>query len=206
MQRDSTTGGVAMGSGAQRVLRPVPTFKKSRQDAHEKSVEPGSSTQVARPHPAIDRTHMPLGYHISPDQGLITVQGAGAVSVPELTRLGESLLSDDGFDPGLPQLLDFRGLRPVRDADGAAVTHLQTFVQQRYRGRVQADVAVVIDEHLESRHCADIYLLTCAIHDAELFADYDQALRWLMRRAFAGVPLSAEQQDGGCDDPDGAPE
>lgn len=149
---------------------------------------------------------MPLGYHINPDEGLITVQGAGEVSVPEITRLGESLLSDDGFDPELPQLLDFRGLRPVRDADGVAVTHLQTFIQECYRGRVQADVAVVIDEHLETRHCADIYLLTCAIHDAELFANYDQALRWLMRRAFAGAHDSAEQQDAGSDHADGAPE
>jgi hypothetical protein len=149
---------------------------------------------------------MPLGYHINPDEGLITVQGAGDVSVPEITRLGESLLSDDGFDPELPQLLDFRGLRPVEDADGAAVTYLQTFIQERYRGQVRADVAVVIDDHLESRHCADIYLLTCAIHDAELFADYDQALRWLMRRAFAGATLSAEQQDGASDHADSAPE
>jgi len=149
---------------------------------------------------------MPLGYHINPDEGLITVQGAGDVSIPEITRLGESLLEDAGFDPGLPQLLDFRGLRPASDADGIAVTHLQAFIQDRYRGRVAADVAVVIDEHLESRHCADIFLLTCAIQDAELFADYDQALRWLMRRAFAGTPASAEQQDAGSDDADGAPE
>lgn len=135
---------------------------------------------------------MPLGYHINQDDGLITVQGDGAVPLGDLTRLGEALLGDGRYDPALPQLLDFRGLRPHgQPSDGVpqdigVLDELRAFIRERYRARVAANVAVVIDEHLESRHCADIFLLTCAIERAELFADYDQALKWLMRRAFAG--------------------
>lgn len=130
---------------------------------------------------------MPLGYHINTDDGLITVQGEGRVEVTELANLGHSLLGDDRYDPALPQLLDFRGLRPnLKGIDeDAELARLRRFVQEHYRDRVAANVAVVIDDHLESRHCADIYLILCAIHDAELFADYDQALKWLMRQAFA---------------------
>lgn len=133
---------------------------------------------------------MPVGYHISPDDGLITVTAAGQVPLHELARTGESLLADATYDPTLPQLLDLRGLRP---APGGRLVSLKRFIENHYREAVRASVAVVIDEQLESAHCADIFLLTCAMHDAELFADYDQALRWLMRRAFAGLPFEALQ-------------
>lgn len=140
---------------------------------------------------------MPLGYHINTDDGLITVQGEGPVEITELAELGHSLLGDGRYDPALPQLLDFRGLRPNLDGvdEEAELARLRSFVQDRYRDRVAANVAVVIDDHLESRHCADIYLITCAIDEAELFADYDQALKWLMRQAFAEDPAPAMGAD-----------
>lgn len=155
---------------------------------------------------------MALGYHINADEGLITVRGDGNVAVTEIVELGESLLGDNAFDPELPQLLDFRGLRPRPPAQAGAEAEfagLWDFVHSRYRAQIDANVAIVIDEHLEARHCADIFLLTCAISHAELFADYDQALKWLMREAFALrilAPVSGEQQDGRTDHADGGPE
>lgn len=131
---------------------------------------------------------MPLDYHIGAEEGLITVQGKGRISPADLARLGQALLTDADYEPRLPQLLDFRGLRPA--ADGT-LDVLQAFVSGLYRQRVEASVAVVIDDHLESRHCADIFLLTCAVDNAELFCDYDQALKWLMRHAFAPQPVPA---------------
>jgi hypothetical protein len=125
---------------------------------------------------------MPVGYHINPDEGLITVTADGPLPLAELTRTGEALLADATYDPTLPQLVDLRGMRPRPVGDLAT---LKQFVENVYRERALASVAVVIDKRLESAHCADIFLLTCALHDAELFADYEQALRWLMRRAFA---------------------
>lgn len=125
---------------------------------------------------------MTVGYHINPDEGLITVTAAGRVPLSEIAQVGERLLSDAGHDAHLPHLVDLRGLRPLRDQ---ALMTLRDFVEVRFRERVHASVAVVIDRFLERAHCADIFLLTCALHDAELFADYDHALRWLMRRASA---------------------
>lgn len=156
---------------------------------------------------------MPLGYHINPDEGLITVHGGGDVAIADLTHVGTALLEDPEYDPSLPQLLDFRGLRPVgMESDGLDrdLGELWTFIRESYRPRVGANVAVVIDDHLEAHHCADIFLATCALQDAELFADYDQALKWLMRQAFVPATTvavaSAEQQDAGGDQPHGAPE
>ena len=153
---------------------------------------------------------MPVGYHINPDEGLITVRADGQVAIDELAVLGHSLLDDTGYDRALPQLLDFRGMRPRPRGDLEA---LREFVHGEYRSRIGSDIAVVIDDHLESQHCADIFLLTCAIHEAELFADYDQALKWLMRRSFVpaatgapGAPALAEQEDSSGKGAHGAPE
>jgi len=150
---------------------------------------------------------MPLDYHISPNEGLITINGEGHVRADDLARLGHSLLGDQNYDPHLPQLVDFRGLRP---AEEDRLDELRAFVLGPYRDRVAASVAVVIDDHLEHRHGAEIFLLTCAVHQAELFSDYDQALKWLMRRAFATHPVVdrplREQQDARGDDTHGAPE
>lgn len=129
---------------------------------------------------------MPLHYHISPDEGLITVHGHGEVSLQEIAQLGRDMLSDADYDPELPQLLDFRGLRPVIEGH---LDELLAFLHGPYRDAVTSNVAVVIDEHLEDEHCADIFRLTCAIHEAELFSEHDLALRWLMRHAFAGLHL-----------------
>jgi len=148
------------------------------------------------------RSRVPLDYHISPDQGLITISGDGDVSLGALTELGQSLLGDEEYDPRLPQLLDFRGLRPLPEG---TLDELRAFVLGPYRDAVTGNVAVVIDDHLENHHAADIFLLTCAIHQAELFSDYDQALKWLMRRAFA-TGLSAEQEDAGRDGAHRSPE
>lgn len=142
---------------------------------------------------------MPMGYHINSDEGLITVQADGEMDATMLTELGQSLLADERFDPTLPQLVDFRGLRLGAEPN---LGRLSEFVQEHYRNQIDTTVAVVIDGHLEERHCADFYLITCAMDQAELFADYDQALRWLMRRAFANasVPLLSAEHEYAADD------
>lgn len=148
------------------------------------------------------RCLMPLDYHISPDEGLITISGDGEVSLAAIAELGQSLLGDTAYDPALPQLLDFRGLRPLPES---SLDELQAFVHGPYREAVAGSVAVVIDEHLEGQHVADIFLLTCAIHQAELFSDYDLALKWLMRHAFARY-RSAQQENAAGDGADGSPD
>lgn len=139
---------------------------------------------------------MPATYHIDQSEGLITVRAQGELTLRSLMAMGHALLGDRRYVPELPQLLDFRGMRVVaalppgavgKPAPASDLDLLKQFVSGPYRDRTACSIAVVIDQHLESEHCAEIYLLTCAIAGAELFAEYDLALKWLMRREFAAA-------------------
>ena len=135
---------------------------------------------------------MAAAYHINDDAGLITVRAEGNVDPKTLQAVGRALLQDAGFDPGLPQVMDFRGLR--LPGDPVALADLTAFVEQEFGSQLSGSVAVVIDEDLEAGLCADVYQVTCTVARAELFEDYDQALRWIMRREFVpGVRLLQQQ-------------
>lgn len=131
---------------------------------------------------------MAAAYHISADDGLITVQVNTQVDLIELYEVANSLLNDPQYDPTLPLLLDLRGMQ--LDMAKAALTPFNEFIIESYGRNRDASIAVVIDEDLEAKECADIYWLACAVGSAELFEDYDQALKWLIRREFAD-PVSA---------------
>ncbi|MEM7294076.1 MAG: hypothetical protein AAF420_11885, partial [Pseudomonadota bacterium] len=62
----------------------------------------------------------------------------------------------------------------------------RNFVIDRYRPALHASLAVVVDDSLSTAALADLYLLVCNLPDTELFDQYDQALKWLMRKEFAG--------------------
>ena len=55
----------------------------------------------------------------------------------------------------------------------------------RFGGR-EGSIAVVIDGDMSGKLEAVVYWLACAIGHAEVFDDYDHALKWLIRREFAG--------------------
>ena len=125
---------------------------------------------------------MPCGYHMNLEDGLVTINGAEELDMGAFVDLGEQVLSDPTFDPYLPQLVDLRGLQVGPDHVGA--THLRDFIVTIYRPRVQSSIAVVIDGSLHERAVAGLYHLCCAMDATELFDQYDQALKWLMRREF----------------------
>lgn len=154
---------------------------------------------------------MALGYHISQEDGLVTIRGEGRATFDELAQLGQQLIGDPDYDDGMPQLIDLRGLRIAAGgiAAGGTLDALRAFVQRHYRQRVNASVAVVIDDRLERRHAATIFRLTCEIGDAELFSDYGLAIRWLMRQAFAPAHYprwSGKQHHTGRENAQRAPE
>jgi hypothetical protein len=139
---------------------------------------------------------MPVTYHIDQNEGLITLRAQGELTLRALINLGRAMIADHSYAAEFPQLLDFRGMRVVPTLPQGAVGPvaptsdldlLKQFVFGPYRDHTAGNIAVVIDQHLESEHCADIYLLTCAIAGAELFADYELALKWLMRQEFVAA-------------------
>lgn len=147
---------------------------------------------------------MAAAYHINDDEGLITVRAEGEVDARTLQAIGRALLHDDSFDPDLPQLMDFRGLR--LPPDSTSLEHLQVFVEQEFSTQVSGTIAVVIDDDLDAGLCAQVYRVTCTIARAELFEDYEQALKWIMRREFVPRPPLLEQQDSTADRCNDAPE
>ena len=146
---------------------------------------------------------MAAGYHINDDEGLITVRAEGVVDPEALQAVGRAMLEDACFDPELPQLLDFRGLQVM--AKPTTLAELKPFIEDEFREQVNGIIAVVIDDDLDASLCADIYRLTCAIPKAELFENYDQALKWLMRREFVPRGPLLQKHHAAYDHCDDAP-
>tara|TARA_Y100000294_G_scaffold171148_1_gene184218 strand:+ start:44 stop:334 length:291 start_codon:yes stop_codon:yes gene_type:complete len=59
------------------------------------------------------------------------------------------------------------------------------FALRFYRSRAHTSIALVVDPTMERGVMATIYRLACAMGTAELFDDYQLALKWLMRCEFA---------------------
>jgi hypothetical protein len=125
---------------------------------------------------------MAVAYHISSEQGLVTVTGSDVVDIGEACDLGRTMLADVSLEPALPHLIDLRGLTISRTP--AQSQEFRDFVLTEYATKIQGSIAIVIDAVLDERSCAALYLLTCAVESAELFDSYDQALKWLMKREF----------------------
>ena len=71
------------------------------------------------------------------------------------------------------------------EIEDSALGPFSDFVTHRYGPSTNASVAVVVDPDLNAELCAGIYRLSCTLNHSELFEDYDQALKWLMKREFA---------------------
>ena len=125
---------------------------------------------------------MPCGYHINADEGLITISGTEDVPLQEAIALGEELLDDRAFESSLPHLVDLRGLVLTRTS--AESEDFRDFVLDYYRPIVAASVAVLVDDSLDRGSLAALYHLTCRMDRTELFDDFEQALKWLVKREF----------------------
>lgn len=128
---------------------------------------------------------MSPGYHISKDDGLITVQVRNRITLTALHELTSGILAESEYDPGLPLLVDLRDMR--LDLREEATEPFSRYVIEQFRGR-SGTMAVVIDGDMSRELSAGIYWLACAVGGTEVFDDYDHALRWLIRKEFAGEP------------------
>ena len=127
---------------------------------------------------------MSVGYHINSEDGLISIQISGSPAAAELVDTAECILADDGFSSALPQLVD------LRDWQGDGVSpeqfdNVRSYLLERYCTNVDASIAVVVNDDLSRQACASIYRLSAATGKAEMFENYDLAVRWLIRREFA---------------------
>ncbi|MFV2089105.1 MAG: hypothetical protein ACC642_00465 [Pseudomonadales bacterium] len=132
---------------------------------------------------------MSVLFHVSGDEGLISVRVESEIDLVGLYELAKSVHSDPGYDPTLPLLVDLRGMRI--DLKRSAVEPFSRYIISHFNDR-QASIAVVIDSEMEDKLCAAVYWLACAVNGAELFDDYDHALKWLIRREFADGVVNAK--------------
>jgi len=126
---------------------------------------------------------MPCDYHINPDAGLVTITGSDDTTAKQFLELGERLLADPKFDAKLAQLMDLRGLTMAFQKDDNERMH--DFSVNIYSPQVEANIAIIMDGDQDSKSIASMFRLACAMHKTELFDNYNQALKWLMRREFA---------------------
>ncbi len=128
-------------------------------------------------------------FHISKDEGLISVRVEADIDLVGLYELAKSLYSDPAYEIDLPLLVDLRGMH--FDLKQSATEPFSQYIINHYSGR-EASIAVVIDPDMENKLCAAIYWLSCAVTGTELFDDYDHALKWLIRREFANETAATD--------------
>ncbi len=128
---------------------------------------------------------MPASYYINPDEGLITVQIEGDVDLVEVFETARDLYDDAAYDPTLPLLADLRGMRVTLHE--AALKPFNRFIISHFGQPRSASIAVVVDQDMDKELYAAVYWLNCAVSIAEMFEDYDMALKWLIRREFAAA-------------------
>ena len=127
---------------------------------------------------------MPFGYHINPEEGLVTITGDGIVMPNEACQVLTELQTHACYDDALPHLIDLRTLA-VAQHDPFELQALERFLLTRYRPNVSASVAVVVDGALDRFSLAAIFHLVCRAPQTELFDYFDHALRWLIKHEFA---------------------
>ena len=126
---------------------------------------------------------MSCAYHINNNEGLVTIYGNNNVAAAEIVTTLKELFGDPDFDPSLPQLVDLRGLNRFDTELDEQQT--QNFLHDHYRARISSSVAVVVDDKLEPELISSLYLWSCNLDKTEIFDQYNQALKWLMRKEFA---------------------
>ena len=131
---------------------------------------------------------MSINYHISSENGLISLLADPEVTLAELHDCGKRLMADQAFEPDLPQLIDLRAANIERLC--TTDQQLAQTMVETYNGSVPGNVAVLIDAASAGEPLADLYRTICTFENAELFDNYEHALRWLVRKAFA--PAAAD--------------
>jgi hypothetical protein len=126
---------------------------------------------------------VPAQYHINHEDEFIAFNFAGEIDLVDVYELCQSLLADPQFDPKLPQLADVREVR-LKLTPGAMKPFLR-YVTTRYRPKVEASIAIVLDGAMEDEFCAGVFRFACNLRDTEVFDDYALAIKWLLGNAWA---------------------
>ena len=132
---------------------------------------------------------MAAEYHINEADELVTLRFHRRVSLTQVRDCVNMMFADELFRPDMPQLVDLREARPVGSEQQSV--EVENFVTDFYRHKVTATIAIVSNLDWDQELCAWIYWLSCALENAELFDEWTQACRWLVRHEFNNSADSA---------------
>lgn len=125
---------------------------------------------------------MSAEYHINEADELVTLRLSGRVNGDQVRECVEAMLVDKLFHSNMPQLIDLREARPIgREPESQ---EFEKFITDFYRHKVTATIAIVSNLDWDHDMCAWVYWLSCALENAELFDEWSQACRWLVRHEF----------------------
>ncbi len=125
---------------------------------------------------------MTLRFHCNIEEGLNTIVGDGPADWAALQGVLTDLVQDAEYDASLPHLIDLRQVQ--LNFETQRVEQFSNFFGQTFGPGVNSSVALVVRDNLQAQECAQFYQITCTLARSELFDDYKQALRWLIRREF----------------------
>jgi len=131
-----------------------------------------------------------LEYHIDADESLITVRVKDGLRPGDMELLATQLFEDPLFAADMAQLLDLRQAKIELPDDHARI--LTHYLLKKYNPAIDGNIAVVVDPDLTPTDTALMFRLTCALERAELFEDFDMAVKWLARKWRSS--LSAHEQ------------
>ncbi len=123
---------------------------------------------------------MSLEYHIDADESLITVRVKDGLRPGDMESLAAQLFDDPLFAADMAQLLDLRQAKIELLDDHAKL--LTRYLLNKYNPAIDGNIAVVIDPDLTPADTALMFRITCALERAELFEDFEMAVKWLARK------------------------
>lgn len=123
---------------------------------------------------------MGLAYHIDLDEYLVTVSAHESLQPGDMESLADSLIADPLFAADMAQLLDLRQAAINIHDEHARL--LARYLLKNYNPAIRGNIAVVIDPNLTPADTARMFRVTCALERAELFEDFDMAVKWLVRK------------------------
>jgi hypothetical protein len=149
---------------------------------------------------------VPAQYHINHEDEFVAIKFAGDIDLVDAYELCQSLLADPKFDPKLPQLADVRDVH-LKLTSGAMKPFLR-YVTTRYRPKVTAPIAIVLDGTMDDEFCAGVFRFACNLPDTEVFDDYALSIKWLLGNGWArraARSASTKPQDAGGNQADEEP-
>lgn len=138
---------------------------------------------------------MTVEYHINERDELITLTAKGTVEGSQACACIDELLNDSAFEANLPQLVDLR--EALFSGTEEDLERFKDFLLDNYQPRLNAGVAIVVNPDWDQETCAQAFWVSCALGCAELFDNWNQACKWLIKQEFSAnlVNLDTHQSD-----------